>query len=84
MLLPQSDAFTTLQRRLSAIPPHSIRPANSSMKNKQEPSESRRNKIDFDELFKYFINIQERHREQKHKQRQMMLKDIKESANADT
>lgn len=83
MLLPQSDAFTTLQRRLSAIPPQSIRPAKSSTKMKQETLESKRNKIDFEELFKYFINIQERHKEQKHIQRQMLLKDPKESLHSD-
>ncbi|XP_011494021.1 PREDICTED: protein VAC14 homolog [Ceratosolen solmsi marchali] len=77
MILPQSEAFFMLHRRLSAVPVNS----NRETKTPQTKSESIRDTIDFQELFQYFIDTQEKHKEQKHKQRQTLLANTKEVAN---
>ncbi|XP_034938910.1 protein VAC14 homolog [Chelonus insularis] len=76
MILPQSDAFTTLHRRLAAIPP-----VNSSIfSNKSHSSLEKTNKtttneeeIDFSRLLRHFEKVQEKHKEQKNRQRLNML-----------
>ncbi|KAL6256455.1 hypothetical protein P5V15_012568 [Pogonomyrmex californicus] len=66
MILPQSDAYATLQRRLAAIPP-ATKPISKS-----EHSQEKTNvhcPFDFNKLLKHFHIVQEQHREQKRKQR---------------
>lgn len=70
MILPQSDAFGTLHRRLAAIPPSTAAP--SSPKKKSAGNASAK-LINFDELLKHFNEVQEKHKEQKHKQRYAAL-----------
>lgn len=63
MILPQSEAYATLQRRLSAIPP-ATKPLslnNSKVSNKQQ--------LNFIELLYHFHAVQDKHKEHKHKQR---------------
>ncbi|OAD58538.1 Protein VAC14 like protein [Eufriesea mexicana] len=64
MILPQSEAYATLQRRLAAIPPttKSIPKSVSNLK-------PFKNKFDFSGLLKHFHIIQRQHKEQKCKQR---------------
>ncbi|XP_029032323.1 protein VAC14 homolog isoform X3 [Osmia bicornis bicornis] len=64
MILPQSEAYATLQRRLAAIPP-TTKPIPKSESN----SKSFKDRLDFPELLKHFHTIQEQHKEQKRKQR---------------
>ncbi|XP_050464028.1 protein VAC14 homolog [Cataglyphis hispanica] len=65
MILPQSEAYATLQRRLAAIPP-----AKKPISNKLEKSEEKGYcPFDFSELLKHFHIVQEQHKEQKRKQR---------------
>lgn len=66
MILPQSEAYATLQRRLAAIPP-ATRPIANSEKS-QEKTDVHCS-FDFDKLLKHFHRVQEQHKEQKHKQR---------------
>ncbi|XP_011636300.1 protein VAC14 homolog [Pogonomyrmex barbatus] len=66
MILPQSDAYATLQRRLAAIPP-ATKPISKS-----EHSQEKTNvhcPFDFNKFLKHFHIVQEQHREQKRKQR---------------
>lgn len=69
MILPQSEAFGTLHRRLAAIPP---KEALREVVGTNSRSKSARS-IDFDKLLKHFVSIQEKHKEQKLKQRQTSL-----------
>ncbi|CAL7935227.1 unnamed protein product [Xylocopa violacea] len=64
MILPQSEAYATLQRRLAAIPPttKSIPKAISNPKPFKDT-------FDFSELLTQFHTIQEQHKEHKRKQR---------------
>ncbi|XP_053970535.1 protein VAC14 homolog [Hylaeus volcanicus] len=62
MILPQSEAYATLQKRLAAIPPTSISKAPPNLKPFKDT-------FDFPELLKHFHTIQEQHKEQKRKQR---------------
>ncbi|CAL1687419.1 unnamed protein product [Lasius platythorax] len=67
MILPQSEAYATLQRRLAAIPP-----ATKPISNKDEKSQEKTDAycpFDFSELLKHFHKVQEQHKEQKRKQR---------------
>ncbi|KAL0131673.1 hypothetical protein PUN28_002901 [Cardiocondyla obscurior] len=66
MILPQSDAYATLQRRLAAIPPATkpIPKADYS----QEKTDANC-QFDFDKLLQHFHAVQEHHKEQKRKQR---------------
>lgn len=66
MILPQSEAYSTLQRRLAAIPPttKSIPKTVSIAKPKKF-----QDTFDFSELLNHFHSIQEQHKEQKRKQR---------------
>ncbi|XP_076546294.1 protein VAC14 homolog isoform X1 [Osmia lignaria lignaria] len=64
MILPQSEAYATLQRRLAAIPP-TTKPIPKS----ESSSKSFKDRLDFPELLKHFHTIQEQHKEQKRKQR---------------
>lgn len=66
MILPQSEAYATLQRRLAAIPP-----ATKPLSNKSENSHEKTAycPFDFSELLKHFHIVQEQHKEQKRKQR---------------
>ncbi|KAI4492569.1 PREDICTED: protein VAC14 homolog [Polistes canadensis] len=63
MILPQSEAYATLQRRLSAIPPatKSLSLKNSKVSNKRQ--------LNFINLLYHFHDIQDKHKEHKHKQR---------------
>lgn len=86
MILPQSEAFSLLLRRLSAIPPSSMNTSDSKSeqsKTRTTVSESKRNKINFKELFEYFNDIQDKHKEQKHKQRQILLTNTQELTHSD-
>lgn len=67
MILPQSEAYATLQRRLAAIPP-----ATRPIANKSEKSQEKTDvycPFDFGKLLKHFHTVQEQHKEQKRKQR---------------
>ncbi|XP_001605954.1 protein VAC14 homolog [Nasonia vitripennis] len=86
MILPQSEAFSLLLRRLSAIPPSSMNTSVSKSEHSQTQttsSESKRNKINFKELFEYFNDIQDKHKEQKHKQKQILLTNTNELTHSD-
>ncbi|XP_015434486.1 PREDICTED: protein VAC14 homolog isoform X2 [Dufourea novaeangliae] len=63
MILPQSEAYATLQRRLAAIPP-----TKSISKTVTSPKPFK-DTFDFPELLNHFHTIQEQHKEQKRKQR---------------
>lgn len=68
MILPQSDAFGTLHRRLTAIPPVSL------AREKQNQGKSEGNSgIDFARLLKHFETVQQKHKEHKHRQRLNLL-----------
>lgn len=71
MILPQSEAFTTLHRRLTAIPLN-FNPVPTT-KTSQHPVGSLKYDIDFQRLLKHFNSVQEKHKEQKHKQKVTML-----------
>lgn len=73
MILPQSEAFDTLHRRLTAIPP-SFNPV-SRTKNVLREEDFIKHNIDFKRLLNHFIGVQERHKEQKHKLKINMLTD---------
>ncbi|KOC60156.1 Protein VAC14 like protein [Habropoda laboriosa] len=64
MILPQSEAYATLQRRLAAVPPTT----KSIPKTVSNPKPFK-DTFDFPELLKHFHTIQERHKEQKRNQR---------------
>jgi len=66
MILPQSDAYATLQRRLAAIPP-ATRPIPKSDHSREKTNANC--PFDFNKLLKHFHIVQEHHREQKRKQR---------------
>ncbi|XP_011867586.1 PREDICTED: protein VAC14 homolog [Vollenhovia emeryi] len=66
MILPQSDAYATLQRRLAAIPP-ATRPIPKSDHSQEKTNAAC--PFDFDKLLKHFHAVQEHHREQKRKHR---------------
>lgn len=78
MILPQSEAYATLQRRLAAIPPttKSIPKITSNTPN------SFKDTFDFPELLKHFHTIQEEHKEQKRRQRLTSLTE-KNASNTD-
>lgn len=78
MILPQSEAFGTLQRRLTAIPPSSsviVAGKSSESTNKNKHTDGNHVGIDFARLLKHFESVQEKHKEQKHRQRLNMLVD---------
>ncbi|XP_057330110.1 protein VAC14 homolog [Microplitis mediator] len=78
MILPQSEAFGTLQRRLTAIPPASsviVASKSSESTNKNKHTDGNHVGIDFARLLKHFESVQEKHKEQKHRQRLNMLVD---------
>ena len=62
MILPQSEAFSTLHRRLAAIPPSL--PPTAALKPVLHDSN-----IDFDKLLAHFESVQEEHKQQKRSQR---------------
>ncbi|KYN36055.1 Protein VAC14 like protein [Trachymyrmex septentrionalis] len=64
MILPQSDAYATLQRRLAAIPP-----ATKLIPKSEQEEIDVDCPFDFNKLLKHFHVVQEHHREQKRKQR---------------
>lgn len=64
MILPQSEAYATLQRRLAAIPP-----TTKPIPNIVRSSRSHGDLFDFPELLQHFHNVQEQHKEQKRKER---------------
>jgi len=66
MILPQSEAYATLQRRLASIPPATK--LISKLKLKINHSS-----FDFNKLLKHFHVVQEQHREYKRKQRMNSL-----------
>lgn len=73
MILPQSEAFDTLHRRLTAIPP-SFNPVSVTRNDFLRENFNKHN-IDFKRLLNHFIGVQERHKEQKHKLKINMLTD---------
>lgn len=64
MILPQSEAYATLQRRLAAIPP-ATKPIPKSEKDKTNANCP----FDFNKLLQHFHIVQEQHKEHKRKQR---------------
>ncbi|XP_012276092.1 protein VAC14 homolog isoform X2 [Orussus abietinus] len=73
MILPQSEAFGTLHRRLAAIPPPT---ASASATTKTDsPVSPKHCNVDFEKLLQHFNAVQEKHKEQKHKQRLTSLID---------
>jgi vacuole morphology and inheritance protein 14 len=66
MILPQSEAYATLQRRLAAIPP-ATKPIPKSEKSQKKTDTYC--PFDFSELLKHFHVVQEQHKEHKRKQR---------------
>ncbi|XP_014237916.1 protein VAC14 homolog [Trichogramma pretiosum] len=78
MILPQSDTFLLLQRRLLAIPSAAMNlhmPKKNSIAKKV--SKSIRDKINFEELFDHFVSIQKQHHEQKkQEQRNLITSDM--------
>lgn len=76
MILPQSEAFATLHRRLAAIPPASSTIVSSKDDKKVVKSNqntSNNSDIDFSRLLHHFEMMQENHKEQKHRHRLSML-----------
>ena len=71
MILPQSEAFATLHRRLTAVPSN-FNPV-SDTKTSQRHAGFLKHNIDFERLLKHFNAVQEKHKEQKHKQKLTML-----------
>ncbi|XP_012265720.2 protein VAC14 homolog [Athalia rosae] len=69
MILPQSEAFATLHRRLAAIPPKETLIEDSVLNARSEAAQ----KIDFQKLLKHFVAVQETHKNEKLKQRQTAL-----------
>ncbi|XP_046483958.1 protein VAC14 homolog [Neodiprion pinetum] len=69
MILPQSEAFMTLHRRLAAIPPREPLHEHPRTNALSGPAE----RIDFQKLLKHFVSVQEKHKDQKLKQRQTAL-----------
>lgn len=64
MILPQSEAFSTLHRRLAAIPP-----GTPSLPSQEASQSAASNDINFAELLRYFEAVQDEHKEQKRRQR---------------
>ncbi|XP_076279941.1 protein VAC14 homolog isoform X1 [Lasioglossum baleicum] len=64
MILPQSEAYATLQKRLAAIPPKT-----NAIVTAAPSSKPLQTMFDFPELLEHFHLVQERHKEQKRKQR---------------
>ncbi|XP_033352688.1 protein VAC14 homolog [Bombus vosnesenskii] len=64
MILPQSEAYATLQRRLAAIPP-----TTKSIPKTVSRPKSFKDTFNFPELLKHFHTTQEQHKEQKRKLR---------------
>ena len=73
MLLPQSDTFQMLQRRLTAIPSSAMHLHSPQKAPVLAKSVSKRDKINFTELFAHFENVQQQHREQKRKEQKDLL-----------
>ena len=69
MILPQSEAYATLQRRLAAIPPTT----KSIPDRRSSTPKSYKDTFDFPQLLKHFHTVQEQHKEQKRKQRLISL-----------
>lgn len=92
MLLPQSDAFTTLHKRLQCVPPSSAPlptalPSalrlSSSAKSQEPPTSNRMTSnfpIDFDALLDHFNSIQQLHRDAKRRVHAAKLRGLKEAA----
>lgn len=72
MILPQSDAFLTLHKRLAAIPP-----TNSLRKNSETSTADinfkQDNDIDFTMLLKHFEKVQDMHKEHKNRLKKLNL-----------
>ncbi|XP_072403206.1 protein VAC14 homolog isoform X2 [Diabrotica undecimpunctata] len=66
MLLPQTDAFTTLRTRLSCIPSLQL---NCDDNKKTKKKSSLVNTVNFQQLLSHFVDVQERHKEFKKSQR---------------
>ena len=69
MILPQSEAYATLQRRLAAIPPTT----KSIPDRRSSTPKSYKDTFDFPQLLTHFHTVQEQHKEQKRKQRLISL-----------
>lgn len=72
IILPQSEAFSTLHRRLSAIPPTNSLTHHLN-KDKDNINKTKNNDIDFKKLLKHFEQVQDKHKEQKYRQRLNIL-----------
>ncbi|XP_050497595.1 protein VAC14 homolog isoform X1 [Diabrotica virgifera virgifera] len=66
MLLPQTDAFTTLRTRLSCIPSLQL---NCDDNKKTKKKSSLVSTVNFQQLLSHFVDVQERHKEFKKSQR---------------
>lgn len=80
MILPQSDAFLTLHKRLAAIPPTNSL-INDKILIKNDNIKENNNDIDFTILLKHFEKVQDMHKEHKNRQRLNLLVDRDSFAN---
>ncbi|KAF7995537.1 hypothetical protein HCN44_006644 [Aphidius gifuensis] len=72
MILPQSDAFLTLHKRLAAIPPtNSLR--NNNKNSIIDHNFKQNNDIDFTMLLKHFEKVQDMHKEHKKRLKKLNL-----------
>lgn len=81
MLLPQTDAFTTLRTRLSCIPSLQLHCDDNNVTKKKSSLVST---VKFQQLLDHFIDVQEKHKEYKQRQRSKELLTLdKETNNVD-
>ncbi|XP_056637981.1 protein VAC14 homolog isoform X1 [Diorhabda sublineata] len=81
MLLPQTDAFTTLRTRLSCIPSLQLHCEDNNVTKKKSSLVST---VNFQQLLDHFIDVQEKHKEYKQSQRSKELLTLdKETNNVD-
>nr|XP_023024836.1 protein VAC14 homolog [Leptinotarsa decemlineata] len=79
MLLPQTEAFTTLKTRLGCIP--SLHIYCDDNKTVGKKSEYENSLIDFQQLLKHFIQVQEKHKEYKRTQRTKEISSLERDIN---
>ncbi|XP_063225932.1 protein VAC14 homolog isoform X2 [Bacillus rossius redtenbacheri] len=72
MLLPQTEAFHTLRQRLDCIPGLHLQCARSQTTKEKECNKHQKH-IDFDELLKYFIDVQNKQHQYKQSLRTVAL-----------
>nr|CAD7206343.1 unnamed protein product [Timema douglasi] len=72
MLLPQTEAFHTLRRRLDCVPSLHLHCARTTVA-KTEVCNKHEKHINFDELLAHFLSVQERHHQTKQSSRAVTL-----------